>query len=79
MKKFRNWFFKFLTGYDLIDYQELLDWSHRCLKCADECTETNGRILKHTESTIELAKKVNAQCEKLLERCKEVNANETLD
>lgn len=24
MKKFRKWFFKFLTGYDLIEYEDIL-------------------------------------------------------
>ena len=79
MKKFRNWFFKLLTGYDLIEYAEVLSLCSRCIKCAEECQE-NGRVLvKDAREAIKLALEVNAQCDVLLERCKEVNANETLD
>ena len=76
MNKFRKWIFKFLTGYDLIDYQEVLGLCSRCLKTAEECQENNHRLVKETGEVLELAQKVNAQCEELLKRCKELKANE---
>lgn len=79
MKKFRHWFFKLLTGYDLIEYAEVLALCSSCIKTAEECQENNRAIIKDSKDTIELAQKVNDQCRELLERCKEVNANETLD
>jgi ferredoxin len=79
MNKFRRWIFKFLTGYDLVEYQEMLDFCTRCLKCAEECQENGRELVKDSREAIRLALEVNAECEEMLERCKEVNANEALD
>jgi hypothetical protein len=78
MKKFRNWFFKLLTGYDLIEYAEVLSLCSRCIKCAEECQENGTELVKDAREAIKLALEVNDQCRGLLECCKEVNANENL-
>lgn len=77
MKKFRNWVFKLLTGYDLIEYAEVLSLCSRCIKCAEECQENGSALVKDARETIKLAQEVNAECEGLLERCKEVKEHET--
>lgn len=79
MMKFRKWIFKFLTGHDLIEYQEVLDLCARCIKTAEECQKNNHRLINETGEVLELAKKINVQCVKLLERCKEVKANENTE
>lgn len=72
MNKFRKWFFKFLTGYELIDYE-------RILKLAGEINDCSNGILNDHKKTLSLAKDVNDRCGRLLELCKDVIADETLD
>lgn len=69
MSKFRKWFFKFLTGYDLIEYKNLLDLACRV-------NELNDQIVKESKETISLAKEANERYLKLLEQHKEANENE---
>ena len=71
MDKFRKWAFKFLTGYDLIDYEKIL-------KLAIEVNDLNSRIINDQKETLALSKSVNDRCERLLERCKEMITDETL-
>lgn len=71
MGKFRKWFFKFLTGYDLIEYKDLLD-------LASQICELNKEINEESKANIALAKEVNEKYWKLLEQHKEVNINEAL-
>lgn len=60
MNKFRAKLFKLLTGYDLIDYHELL-------KLACEIQDLNQRINKDSRETIELVKEINNRCDRLTE------------
>lgn len=60
MNKFRKWFFKFLTGYDLIEYVDILNLSK-------EIHELNIKLNKESEETLSLAKEANERYKKLLE------------
>ena len=65
MNKFRKWFFKLLTGYELMDYGRLL-------KLAGEVNTMAQGVLNDQKETLSLAKSVNDRCEYLIERCKEL-------
>ena len=79
MKKFRNRFFKFLTGYDLIEYQYIMSKWYETLQNAKDIQQTNERLLKHSRECIDLAKRTTEYCDMVLEHHKEVNANETVN
>lgn len=58
MNKIRKWFFKLLTGYDLVEYREVMyEWS---------------KTLKHAEEVNTLAKAVNKECSEMLDLSKEI-------
>ena len=76
MKKFRKWLFKILTGYNLIEYEDIMRKWSESINLTKECQEANGRILKHATHTIELADKVNKHCTHILKLCEEIEAKE---
>lgn len=69
--KIRKWFFKLLTGYDLVKYQEIL---HTCQESLDH-TE---KVIKLNKEILDNAKAVNNECKELLAIYKEVKRNENL-
>ena len=69
MNKFRKWFFKFLTGYELVEYRDILDTALRAHNLGQ-------RILDDSKATLDLASRVNDRAETLLERYEEVIAND---
>lgn len=77
MNKFRKWFFKFLTGYDLIDYAELLKTAQGIHDLNVELNDLNVEINETSHQTNELAKMVIDRCEKLLERYEKMNEHES--
>ena len=79
MTKFRNRFFKFLTGCDLIEYQDIMNKWYETLQNAKDIQQTNERLLKHSDECIDLAKRQNEHCARVLRHLEEVNANETVD
>lgn len=70
MNKFRKWFFKFLTGYELVEYRDILDTALRAHNLGQE-------ILDDGKRTLDLASRVNDRAETLLERYEEVIANDS--
>lgn len=72
MNKFRKWLFKFLTGYELIAYSELLDTTIEILDLAK-------KISNHNNEIIDITKAVHERSEILFKKIQEVNGNETLD
>ena len=86
MKSFRRWIFKFLTGYDLSEYAQVVDSFERALKLAISCQEDNKKILEHNarvietnQRVLELSNKTIEDCRNILIFCEGMNANETLD
>jgi hypothetical protein len=57
MKKFRKWFFKLLTGYDLVEYEDILNEWGKTLKIAKEVQQTNEAVCKHSGEVIDLLKR----------------------
>ena len=70
MNKFRKWFFKFLTGYELVEYRDILDTALRSHNLGQ-------RILDDSKATLDLATRVNDRAETLLEKYEEVIANDS--
>lgn len=56
MKKIRKWFLKLLTGYDLIEYENILNELVKTIKIAKEVQQTNEVICKHSGEVIDLLK-----------------------
>lgn len=93
MKKFRHWFFKLLTGYDLIEYEEILrfaarvsDSGDRVLKLTEQIHDDNKRILENNREIIEtnqrvldISNKTIEDCRCALLLCQEARKDETLD
>lgn len=86
MKKFRNWLFKLLTGYDLVEYEDILKHTSEVLKLATEIhddnkkiLELNGRVIETNQKVLSVSNKAIEDCRNILLFCSEVNANETLD
>ena len=57
MKKFRKWFFKLLTDYDLVEYENILNEWDKVLKIAKEVQQTNEKVCKHYGEVIDLLKR----------------------
>lgn len=49
MKKIRKWFFKLLTGYDLVEYEDVMKEWKETLYLAERIAKTNERLVKHSE------------------------------
>lgn len=91
MKKFRNWLFKLLTGYDLLDYEEILKFAASVNKSSEEVLkltseihndnkeilEFNGRVIDANKRALDTTNETIEHCRSILALCKEVNANET--
>lgn len=60
MNKFRKWFFKFLTGYDLIEYKDVLNLAKRIC-------DLNQELNEQSQETLSLAKEANERYKKLLD------------
>jgi hypothetical protein len=56
MKKFRKWFFRLLTGYDLIKYEDVMKEWKATLDLADKMGKTNEQLVKHSGEVIDLLK-----------------------
>lgn len=54
MKKIRKWFFKLLTGYDLVDYEYVMKEWKTTLDSAKRIAEINGRLIKHSGEVLDL-------------------------
>lgn len=54
MKKIRKWFFKLLTGYDLVEYEDVMKEWQTTLDSAKRIVEINDSILKHSGEVVDL-------------------------
>lgn len=54
MKKFRKWFFKLLTGYDLVEYEDVMKEWQTTLDSAKRIVEINDSIIKHSGEVVDL-------------------------
>ena len=93
MKKFRNWLFKLLTGYDLIEYEEILRYSVHVNKRSEEILdlaasinednkrilENNREILETNQKVLDISNKTIKDCRNVLAFCGKESANETMD
>ena len=62
---FRKWFFKLLTGYDLIEWHEILNLAADVNKEAKEVND-------HAQSILALASRVNNHAKEVIELMKEI-------
>lgn len=56
MKKIRKWFFKLLTGYDLVEYEDVMKEWKATLDLAERIAKTNERLVKRSGEVIDLLK-----------------------
>lgn len=54
MKKFRKWFFKLLTSYDLVEYEDVMKEWKATLDLSKRIAKTNERLIKHSGEVIDL-------------------------
>ena len=57
MKKFRKWFFKLLTGYDLVEYEDVMKEWKATLGLAIRMSQTNEKLIKHSNEVIDMMKR----------------------
>lgn len=56
MKKIRKWFFKLLTGYDLVEYEDVMKEWKATLDSAKRIAEINKCLIKHSGEVIDSLK-----------------------
>ena len=54
MKKIRKWFFKLLTGYDLVEYEDVMREWKATLDNAKRIADINDRLVKHSVEIMDL-------------------------
>ena len=54
MKKIRKWFFKLLTGYDLVEYEDVMKEWQTTLDTAKGIVEINDSLIKHSGEVVDL-------------------------
>lgn len=54
MKKIRKWFFKLLTGYDLVEYEDVMREWKATLDNAKRIADINDRLVKHSVEVMDL-------------------------
>jgi hypothetical protein len=54
MKKIRKWFFKLLTGYDLVEYENVMKEWKTTLDSAKRIAEINDSLIKHSGEVVDL-------------------------
>lgn len=54
MEKIRKWFFKLLTGYDLVEYEDVMKEWQTTLDSAKRIVEINDSIIKHSGEVLDL-------------------------
>lgn len=57
MKKIRKWFFKLLTGYDLVEYEDVMKEWQETLDLAKRTLQTNEKLLKYFDEVIDMLKR----------------------
>lgn len=54
MKKIRKWFFKLLTGYDLVEYEDVMKEWKETLDLAKRMSQTNEHLIKRSNDVLDL-------------------------
>lgn len=54
MKKIRKWFFKLLTGYDLVEYEDVMKEWKATLDSAERIADINACLIKHSGEVVDL-------------------------
>ena len=54
MKKIRKWFFKLLTGYDLVEYEDVMREWKATLDNAKRIANINDRLVKNSVEIMDL-------------------------
>lgn len=54
MKKIRKWFFKLLTGYDLVEYEDVMKEWKATLDSAKRIADINDCLIKHSGEVVDL-------------------------
>ena len=57
MKKFRKWFFKLLTGYDLVEYEDVMKEWKETIDLAKRTSQTNEKLIKRSDEVIDMLKR----------------------
>ena len=57
MRKFRKWFFKLLTGYDLVEYDDVMKEWKETIDLAQRMSQTNEKLVKHSGEVIDILKR----------------------
>ena len=52
--KFRKWVFKFLTGHELVEWEDMLDLCQQCIQCADEVSKDHQEIVGEAKCVLNL-------------------------
>ena len=65
MSKFRKWFFRFLTGYDLIDYSKLLKTASDIIDSSKAIQDTNERLISFSKAIINQNERLIKQIEEM--------------
>lgn len=56
--EFRKWIFKLLTGYDLIEYKEILNDFERSVKLCRTLSDESKDILRHAAEVNKLSREI---------------------
>ena len=54
MKKIGKWFFKLLTGYDLVEYEDVMKEWKATLDSAKRIADINDCLIKHSGEVVDL-------------------------
>lgn len=54
MKKIRKWFFKLLTGYDLVEYEDVMKEWKETLDSAKRIADINDCLIKYSGEVVDL-------------------------
>lgn len=57
MKKFRKWFFKLLTGYDLVEYDDVMKEWKETIDLAQRMSQTNEKLIKYSGEVMDMLKR----------------------
>lgn len=57
MKKIRKWFFRLLTGYDLVEYEDVMKEWKATLDLVIRMSQTNEKLIKHSDEVIDMMKR----------------------
>ena len=75
MKKFRKWIFKLITGYDLVEYEEILEFAASVNKCGEEVLELAKSIHDDNKVITDLNERILAANQRVVDEAQRVIKN----